>query len=442
MATAVIMPRQGQSVESCLISEWKKALGDEVRAGDILFSYETDKAMFEEEAKANGVLLAVFAQEGDDVPCLDTVAVIGAPGEDFSALVPAGAKTAAPAENTQAAPAAQAPAAAPAVPTSAAGLAFGASPRARNAAERLHVNLDGVTPTGPHGRILERDVLAGRKMTAAAALEGAAAVGVTGTGVGGRVRAADLSAPAEASAAVPASPVSSGGPGYRDEKLSHLRKVIGVSMHKSLAEMAQLTHHSSFDATAMIAYRAQLKAAAETLGLPGITYNDLVLFAVSRVLLRHPSLNAHLLDDKMRLFDHVHLGMAVDTPRGLLVPTIFNADTKSLAQIAEEAKSLAAAAQSGSISPDLLTGASFTVSNLGSLGVESFTPVINPPQTGILGVDCMIDRVRKVNGQIDVYPAMGISLTYDHRALDGAPASRFLKELGETLEHIAALPAR
>lgn len=437
MATAVIMPRQGQSVESCLISEWKKAVGDEVHTGDILYTYETDKAMFEEAAKVDGTLLATFCQEGDDIPCLETVAVIGAPGEDFSPLIPAGAGDAAPVEKAGTAPAAEIPAA-PAATASAAGAATGVSPRARNAAARLHVDPASVTPTGPHGRVLERDVLAGRKLTAAAALECGDLSGVAGTGVGGRIRTADLAAPAAATT-TDAAPAA--GTGYHDEKLSHLRKVIGTSMLRSLTEMAQLTHHSSFDATAMIAYRGQLKKAAETLGLPNITYNDIVLFAVSRVLPHHPALNAHLLDNKMRFFDHVHLGMAVDTPRGLLVPTIFNADTKSLSQIAAETKALAAAAQTGSISPDLLTGASFTVSNLGSLGVEAFTPVINPPQTGILGVDCMIDRVRRVDGQITVYPAMGISLTYDHRALDGAPASRFLKELKEALENIAALLA-
>lgn len=431
MATAVIMPRQGQSVESCLISEWKKVVGDEVHTGDVLFTYETDKAMFEEAAKADGTLLATFCEEGDDIPCLETVAVIGAPGEDFSSLIPVGAGDAAPAGETGTAPAAEMPVA-PAVTAAASGV----SPRARNAAARLHVDLASMTPTGPHGRVLERDVLAGRKLTAAAALEGGDLSGVAGTGVGGRIRTTDLAASAAATTTDAAT-----GTGYHDEKLSHLRKVIGTSMHRSLTEMAQLTHHSSFDATAMIAYRGQLKKAAETLGLPNITYNDIVLFAVSRVLPHHPSLNAHLLDDKMRFFDHVHLGMAVDTPRGLLVPTIFNADTKSLSQIAAETKALAAAAQTGSISPDLLTGASFTVSNLGSLGVEAFTPVINPPQTGILGVDCMIDRVRRVDGQITVYPAMGISLTYDHRALDGAPASRFLKDVKEALENITALLA-
>ena len=176
--------------------------------------------------------------------------------------------------------------------------------------------------------------------------------------------------------------------------------------------------------------------------LDTITYNDMILFAVSRVLKNHPALNAHFLGDHIRYFDHVHLGVAVDTPRGLIVPTIFNADCKSLGEIAKESKELAAAAQGGAISPDLLTGASFTVSNLGTLDIEMFTPIINPPQTGILGVNCMVDRVRTVDGQVTVYPAMGLSLTYDHRALDGAPASRFLKELKTAMEQFTELLAQ
>ena len=432
MATVVIMPRQGQSVESCVITSWAKKVGDPVHTGETLFSYETDKAAFDEEAKVDGTLLAVFYQEQDDVPCLSEVAVIGTPGEDISAFGPHADVSPAAPETAQAAT--PAVAAAPmAVQLTAPTAAAGVSPRARMAAERLHVDLTSVTPTGPHGRILERDVLAAGRSTSAAVAAGSTA-GIPGTGLGGRVTLADQQAPAAVA------PETSSVLGYHDEKISHMRKIIADSMHNSLATMAQLTHHSSFDASSIIAYRKELKA-AESLELPGITYNDLILYAVSRVLKRHPVLNAHWMDDKIRYFDHVHLGMAVDTPRGLLVPTIFNADTKSLAEIAKETKELAAAAQGGSISPDLLSGATFTVSNLGTLDIEMFTPVINPPQTGILGVDCMVDRVRMADGNISVYPAMGLSLTYDHRAMDGAPASRFLKELKTVLEHFSALLA-
>ena len=210
-------------------------------------------------------------------------------------------------------------------------------------------------------------------------------------------------------------------------------------MHESLANMAQLTHNSSFDATEIMAYRKKLKAAAESMELPNITVNDIIIYAASRMLKKHPDLNSHFLGDSMRYFKHVHMGIAVDTPRGLLVPTLFNADTKSLAEIAKESKELAKAAQSGSIDPSLLSGASFTISNLGNFGVEHFTPVINPPQTAILGVDCIIERVRTKDGSIEVYPAMGLSLTYDHRAVDGAPASRFLMDMRKALENFTAL---
>ena len=432
MATVVIMPRQGQSVESCVITSWAKKVGDPVHTGETLFSYETDKAAFDEEAKVDGTLLAVFYQEQDDVPCLSEVAVIGTPGEDISAFGPHADVSPAAPETAQAAT--PAVAAAPmAVQLTAPTAAAGVSPRARVAAERLHVDLTGVTPTGPHGRILERDVLAAGRSTSAAVGAGSTA-GIPGTGLGGRVTLADQQAPAAVASE------TSSVLGYHDEKISHMRKIIADSMHNSLATMAQLTHHSSFDASSIIAYRKELKA-AESLELPGITYNDLILYAVSRVLKHHPVLNAHWMGDKIRYFDHIHLGMAEDTPRGLLVPKIFNADTKSVAEIAKENKELAAAAQGGSISPDLLSGATFTVSNLGTLDIEMFTPVINPPQTGILGVDCMVDRVRMADGNISVYPAMGLSLTYDHRAMDGAPASRFLKELKTVLEHFSALLA-
>ena len=458
MATVVIMPRNGQSVESCVITAWNKKVGDEVHVGDVLFSYETDKSSFDEEAKVDGTLLAVFYEEYDDVPCLNEVCVIGTPGEDISMFGKNdGASGAAPAaeesapvveEAPAAAPTAEeapaaAPAAAEAAPTASAGGEIFASPRARAAAERLHVDLSGVTPTGPNGRIIERDVLAAPQGTAGAAAAGSIA-GLAGTGIGGRVTTKDASsgiaaAPAAAAGADIKAPSSVG---YRDEKITNMRKVIGKAMKASLSDIPQLTHMVSFDATEMIAYRNAIKAAGEEMGLPKITYNDLVNFAVSRIVGKYEALNANTLDaTTMRYFDHVHLGMAVDTPRGLMVPTIFDADTKSLVEIATEAKALAAKCQEGSISPDLLSGASFTVSNVGSLGIEYFTPVINPPQTGILGVGGLTDKFRVENGQIVPYKAMGLSLSFDHAAMDGVLAAKFLKELKEALEHFSVLLA-
>lgn len=426
MATAVIMPRQGQSVESCIIGEWFKKVGDPVQEGDILFSYETDKSSFEEPAKQAGTLLAIFYGADDDVPCLTTVGVIGEPGESYAEFAPDQAAGTAEAPGMEA-PAAKAPAAAavaaPAVQAEGTALR-GVSPRARNAAERLHVDPAQAQPTGPNGRVIERDIKA------------LAQAGRTGTGLGGRVTVADQAA-APAAQAAPA--VQAADTEYQDVKLPNIRKVIAKSMFQSLSTMAQLTHTTSFDATCIMNFRKGLKAAPEQLQVPNITLNDIILFAASRVLPKHPDLNAHFLEDKMRYFRHVNLGIAVDTPRGLMVPTLMRAEEKSLKEIAAEAKALAAACQDGSINPDLLQGASFTVSNLGTLGIEHFTPVINPPQTGILGVDCIVERVRTVDGQIAVYPAMGLSLTYDHRALDGAPASRFLQDMRAALENFQAL---
>lgn len=429
MATPVIMPRQGQSVESCIITEWKKKVGDEVHVGDVLFSYETDKSTFEEQAKVDGTLLAVFYQADDDVPVLLNVAVIGNPGESFSEFAPDGAGAPAAPATEAAQAAAPAEQAAPAAETTAA-RAEGVSPRAKNTAEKLGVDPTQAAPTGPHGRVIERDVLAFAQQSR------------TGTGLGGRLTEADAAGkPAAAeTASVAAQPTAAVNALEYDEiRMPNLRRVIAKTMHDSLSEMAQLTHNTTFDATKMLAFRESLKTAPEGLDLPKVTINDIVLFAASRVLMKHAAINAQLIGDKMRYFKHVNLGIAVDTPRGLLVPTLFAAETKTLGEIARESKTLAKSAIEGSINPDLLQNGTFTVSNVGLYGVESFTPVINPPQVALLGVCSMTERIRTVDGQITAYPAMGLSLTYDHRAVDGAPASRFLKDLVTALEHIDLL---
>ena len=438
MATVIIMPRQGQSVESCIITAFNKKVGDTVEVGDILFSYETDKSSFDEQSPVAGTVLAIFREEGDDVPCLENVCVIGNAGEDFSEFIPKGEEAApAPAE---AAPAeAAAPAAVEASPAEAAPVAVTAdkplsiSPRARILAEKTHADLLKAIPTGPNGRIIERDVqrLIDLGLTVSPAAKDAYTSPVEGTRLGGRVAVEDLSRASDAPAAVEAE--------YVDEKLPNIRKVIAKSMHASLSTMAQLTLNTSFDATKLLDLRASLKAGAEKMGLPNITLNDMVLFAVSRVLKNHRALNAHYLDDVMRYFSSVNLGIAVDTNRGLLVPTVFGADKLTLTELARATKSVIGSAQDGSINPDLLKGGTFTVTNLGSLGIESFTPVINPPQTAILGVDNITRRIKEVDGKDVTYSAMGLSLTFDHRALDGAPAAKFLKELCFTLENFDLL---
>jgi pyruvate dehydrogenase E2 component (dihydrolipoamide acetyltransferase) len=427
------MPRQGQSVESCIITEWKKNKGDKVAVGDILFTYETDKSSFEEAANVEGTLLEILAEEGDDVPVLQPVCVIGEPGEDISALVADAqapeaekseeAEKAAPAQDAAAAeaPAAESMPAAKSVDVS----SLKISPRARRLAEKTDADLSRVVPTGPNGRVIERDInrLLDLGLTKSASAE-----------------------PAELPVPAAAQPVASAAAQveYRDVKLTSVRRTIAKAMHASLSSMAQLTLNASFDATKLLEMRAALKERAEKLGLPNITLNDMILFAVSRTILAHPDLNAHYLEEEgvIRQFTGVNLGIAVDTERGLLVPTLFGADKLTLAELSAKAKELIAAAQRGSVAPDLLRGASFTVTNLGSLGVESFTPVINPPQTGILGVCNITRRVKEVDGKDVFYPAMGLSLTFDHRALDGAPAARFLRDLSVNLENFDLLLAR
>ncbi len=401
-AQAVIMPKAGITVESCIIGSWEKKVGDQIKIGDILFTYETDKASFECESTAEGELLEIFYEEGEEVVCLQNVCAVGPHGEDCACLRPGAEIPAA-----EAAPVAEA-----AVATASAAPVAGApvSPRAAKLAKAHGVDATLAVGTGPNGRIIERDV---QKLIAQGVQPKAAA-------------AAPVVAENE----------------YEDVKFSGIRRAISKSMHTSLSTMAQLTHNITFDATAILNYRKALKAAGDDYA--GITLGDILLYAVSRTVLNHKDLNANMLDDtSIRKFNHVNLGVAVDTPRGLMVPTIFHADKMSLLEISRTVKALAAECREGNISPDKLSGGSFTVSNLGSFGIESFTPVINPPQTGILGVCGTVDRVRKgVDGSIQLYPAMGLSLTYDHRAVDGTPASRFLQELCRNLENFTTLLAK
>ena len=426
VAKGVLMPKAGITVEECVISEWLKKVGDPVKVGDILFTYETDKASFECESTAEGTLLEIFYQAGDEVPCLVNVCAVGNPGDSTFGLRAGEKASGAPA--AEAAPAAAAPAAAPAA-TASANADAKISPRARMVARTLEVDPSLATPTGPNGRVIERDVRAYAQSR-------------PGDGFGGMMT--DTAAPAAAAPAPAAAEVSKeaapAAPDYEDVKFSAVRKATAKAMVTSLSTMAQLTHYHTFDATKLMNLRKQIKANGEKMGVPNITLNDMVMFAVSRVLLNHSDLNAIIpKENVLRRYSHVHLGMAVDTPRGLMVPTIRNADQMTLSELCTEAKRLARICQDGKATPDMLSGASFTVSNVGSLGVEMFTPVVNPPQVGILGVCGITTRVREVNGEITTYPAMGLCLSYDHRALDGTPASKFVKELCDTLENFPLL---
>ena len=405
-AQAVIMPKEGITVESCIIGEWKKNVGDAVNVGDILFTYETDKAEFECESTAAGTLLAKFYEDGDEVPCLANVCAIGKEGDAYEFLKP-GAEVPAPA----AAPAAEEAAPAAAEAPAAAAELKAISPRAMAKAVANNVNPSLATGTGPNGRIIERDI---DKLIASGA-------------------AAAYAAP---TAAAPAAAE------FEDVKWSPVRKATAKSMTKSLSTMAQLTQQYSFDATQLQAYRAMLKPLDPPMGK--VSLNDMVMFAVAKTIKSCPDLNANVLEENVvRHFNTVNLGFACDTPRGLIVPTIFNADQMTLLELSMEAKRLAAEAREGKLSPDYMSGATFTISNIGSFGCEAFTPVINPPQTGILGVCNIQTKIKSAkDGVIETYPAMGLSLTFDHRVIDGAPAARYMSELCKSLENFMTLLAK
>ena len=437
MAIPVIMPRQGQSVETCILGEWVKKKGDAVKVGDILFSYETDKASFEEDAKADGILLDVFFAEGDEVPVLVNVAVIGSVGESVDEFRPGGQSAALVAETVTGAEIVAENAATPEVKTIAEPSGkVKISPRAKNLAEKSGVAYQQLQGSGPEGRIIERDIEAAAqalpKLTPLAQEKAKAEglkAGEAATGLGGKAVANDL---------ISYNPVYSDD--FEVKKLTNMRKLIAKAMHTSLQNTAQLTHHMSADARTIMALRKKYKKALDSGQISqNITINDLVCFAVIKALKKFPQVNTHFIGDSMRWFKKVHLGLAVDTDRGLMVPAIKNADDLSLEGLSEQLQSIAGQCRKGNVSPELLApeAATFTISNLGNYGVEMFTPVINIPQTAILGVCTIVPRPKYLgDGVYGFVPMMGLSLTYDHQALDGGEATLFLREIKEQIENL------
>ena len=441
MATIVVMPQLGNSVESCIIVEWMIAEGDTVAVDQTLASIETDKSTMEVPSTAEGTVLKLLWEEGDEVPVKDPLIIVGEPGEDISGLVPGG--DAAPAE-AAAAPAEQAAAPEAAAPAFATERATGAvSPRARALAASNGLDASSIAEgSGPHGRVIERDVAAaiaaGPTLTSAARAAGVSAA--EGTGIGGRVSVADAGrAPEAAPTAAAAAPAAAADfPGASTSApLKGVRKVVAKRMMESLTSTAQLTLNTTANAAGILAMRKKVKNADGSLGLNKITLNDLVCFAVSRTLLKYPAFNAHLEDGVLTEFEQVHLGFACDTPRGLLVPVIRSAQALGLKAFSDEAKRLAGGAIDGSLSPEFLSGGTFTVSNIGSFGIETFTPVINLPQTAILGVGAITPRPAvAADGSIGVEQRLNLSLTIDHQVIDGADGARFLRDLVAAIENI------
>jgi len=440
MATEVLMPRQGQSVESCIIIEWKVNEGDTVTEGQALCEVETDKATFEVEATAAGTVLGIFYPADADVEVLKVIAAIGEAGEDVSGLRPATSNVE---EETSNVEAEAEPDMAKPIEVQSSKLdvqsssSTGVSPRARNLAADKGVDPGTLAGTGPNGRVIERDVAAAQATPVSPAAQAKAsaeglAVPSVGSGIGGRVLASDLMAVAPE--AVGAAVSSLDFPGNATEiPVRGVRKLVAGRMLASLQNTAQLTLNAPADARSMLGYRKKCKAAPEEAGVGGINITDVVLYATVKTLTEFPEINAHWLGDKIVQFENVHLGLAVDTPRGLMVPVIRYANLMSLKQLSAEAKRLAAACIEGTVDPDALNGGTFTITNIGSLGIESFTPILNAPEVGILGV-CAIQPKPVMNGgDVEFVPHMGLSLTIDHGAVDGAPAARFLASLRQKL---------
>ena len=430
MPTPIVLPKQGNSVESCLITTWMKQPGDPVQAGDVLVEIETDKALMTVESDVDGVLLARFFEEGDDVPVMTNIAVVGEQGEDVEPFRPEPALQPTAAQAAPSAPQATQPER-PVTQATQPNGDLTISPRALRLAQSCGVDYAQLRGTGPEGRIVERDVQAAidtRPPTTRAARR-AATLPTTGTGIGGRVTHADLDR-----AHSEASPPSEAAPDEIEAiPVNGIRRRIADNMHRSLQEMAQLTLNTTADASALLAYRKRLKTRDD---LAHVSINALVLYAVARTLPGFPALNATFDGDIIRHYGPVNLGFAVDLPRGLIVPIVRHADRLSLAALATEANRLAEAAQAGKVLPDELRDGTFTVSNLGSLGIETFTPIINPPQVAILGVGTTTLKPVLRGDTVEHVPHLNLSLTIDHRALDGAPAARFLAALRANIADI------
>ncbi len=421
MSEEILMPKLGNSVESCIIVEWNVKENDIVSEGDLLCVVETDKATVDVESTKSGTILDILYKEGDEVPVFTPIAVIGEPGEKITQKdtqevvqnkIQKDVHKIEQLENSVDFPA-----------RIEQDVKKGISPRAKKKADKKNVDIHTLTGSGPHGRIIEQDVTAaitsGPSISPAAydsAKKQDSRIPVQGSGIGGRILSSDIS-------------------------VKGIRKVIAETMHRSLSTTAQYTIHSSADARALLALRQKFKESDPELGLRGITINDSILFALSRTLLSFPDINAHFLGDTIKTFSTVDLGVAVDTPRGLLVPVLRSVETLSLKQLSKKTRDMYRRVDENTVSPDDLTGSTFTVTNLGTLGVEWFTPVLNIPEVAILGV-CSIEQKPVLEaGEIKHIPFIGLSLTVNHQAVDGAPAAAFLQKLCKMIKEIDIITA-
>ena len=400
MAIAVLMPKQGQSVESCLMIKWNKKVGDKVKAEDPICEVETDKAVFEVEAPEAGTMLKIFYKEGDDVPVLNTIAIIGQPGEKIDHLIPKKTVSVSKEEYVENQKAITPDKSPKKTKSSFRDGLIPISPLARRLAEKKGIDFSKLVGSGPGGRIIKKDI---------------------------------EKALSEGTPLIPSTVRKNIFGPLKEIPVEGVRKIISERMFISLQSTAQLTLNTSANASNLLACRKSLKSDPQMKGLSKININDFLLYIVAHILPKFKNMNAHFLKDKILEFEQVHLGFAVDSPRGLMVPVIHNAHLLSLKEISKEARRLNTACQEETILPDELNGGTFTVTNLGTMGIESFTPILNVPQVAILGICSISLKPIMKDNEIKFIPHIGLSLTFDHRAVDGAPVAKFLQELNRLI---------
>lgn len=415
MATKVHMEALSPTMEEGQLVRWLKSEGDAVTNGDVLAEIETDKATMELVARGEGVLRRIFLQAGGTAPVGAVIGVIGGADEDISGVEGVTGGAAAPAaEATEPVasvpPPPPAPAAAPASPAPAAGQPEGgrvkASPLARRLADEMGVDLSHVSCSGPGGRVVKRDVEAAR-------------------GAG-------------ASAPPPATGWAPDAAEFEDVPTSQMRKTIARRLVTSIGPVPTFYLTVDVDMGRVIEARQSINAMLERSGTK-VSINDIVLKAVAAALRQHPNCNAQWHDGFIRRFNAVHLGVAVAVEDGLITPIVRNADRKGIVQIGNEVRELAGRAREKKLTPEEYTGATFSVSNLGMFGIHEFTAIINPPEAGILAVGGVEDTPVAVDGQVVVRPRMRITMSCDHRVIDGAQGSRFLQTLKGMLEEPTAI---
>ena len=442
MATTITMPKWGLTMKEGTLSRWFKKEGDPVEEGEALFEVETDKITNSVEAPATGVLFQVVVPEGETVPVQAVLGQIAGAGEQPE-RIEGGIAADAPGE-----PGAEEKktTAQPAAPK---GGFVPATPIARRLAKEKGLDLSLVTGTGPKGRITEQDVLdfkepepagpaASPQARALAEKLGLDLAVLNGTGEGGRITKIDVLRavkPSGTPASSGAQPAASGPSSGQTIPMQGVRKLVADNMHASLQNAAQLTCFVEFDATEMVRFRDMVREKYRRDETFKISFNDIISLAVCRALKEHPLMNSTLGDETITLHDHVNLGIAVALENGLIVPNVKEADTKPLAVLAREIRDLAGRARKGGLTMDEIQGGTFTITNVSMLGVDGFTPILNPPETGILGVGRTVEKPAVYNGEIAIRTMMTLSLTFDHRVVDGAPAMSFLRTLADMLEN-------